>query len=246
MARTNPRGRILVVDDDASVRSLLQATFELEGFDIATCGDAAEARRAPKDSYDLVVLDLGLPGAVGLDLLSDLVAGGSMPVIVFTGIDIPEAAVRALDRGADDVVVKPSSPSEVVARVRAVLRRTRRAEASRSIEIGNLSIDTEARELRVNGHPVELTAKEFDLLAFLAAHPGKVFTRHQLMVGVWNSRAEWQLEATVTEHVRRLRIKIERDPRQPERLLTVRGVGYRFERRAVTADDRVGDATVAA
>ncbi|MEY2431270.1 MAG: hypothetical protein QOC92_995, partial [Acidimicrobiaceae bacterium] len=152
-----------------------------------------------------------------------------------SGVDAEKARVRALEVGADDFILKPPSAPDLVARVRAVLRRSRRVQTASVIEVGELAVDVDAREVRVNGSRVELTVKEFDLLAFMAARPGQAFTRHQLLVSVWQSASEWQSAATVTEHVRRVRLKIEPDPGQPRHLVTVRGVGYRFARGQIKA-----------
>jgi DNA-binding response OmpR family regulator len=229
----NHLGRVLVVDGDDEARLLLRAALDLEGFAVSTCEDGPAAIRSLRSaSTDLVILDLLTPGIAGLDLLRAVTEVHRGALIVLTGIEAVDARVRALDLGADDFIVKGVTQREVIARVHAVLRRAMVTSPTRTIEFGSVAVDLDAREVRVDGDQVAFTTKEFDLLVFLARHPGRVFTRHQLLAGVWMSTSDWQDEATVTEHVRRVRYKIERVPCRPERLVTVRGVGYRFERRA--------------
>jgi two-component system phosphate regulon response regulator PhoB len=175
-----------------------------------------------------VVLDLGLPGVDGEEVLGRLRRDGALPVIVLTGRSEERERVRVLDLGADDYIVKPCSLPELEARIRAVLRRGQPAAPSSRIEHADLVIDRNAHRVEIEGRPVDLTPKEFDLLAFLAGAPDQVFTREDLLEHVWGSTQDWQDPATVTEHIRRLRLKIERDPGQPRWLHTVRGVGYRF------------------
>ena len=161
-----------------------------------------------------------------------------MPVILLTGRSAEADKVLGLRSGADDYVLKPFSPDELVARVETVLRRSGRLSgpaalpepaAGRVLEFGGLEVDLDSREVRVAGRHVAMTAREFDLLAFLASAPRRVFSREQLLRQVWDSSTEWQADATVTEHVRRIRRKIEPDPDQPRWVLTIRGAGYRFE-----------------
>ena len=225
--------KILIVDDETEIRELVTGVLEMEGHQVVTASNGMEAmERLEKDQPDLVVLDLMMPVISGLEVLADIRQKGAVPVILLTALESEDNRVRGLRLGADDYVVKPFSPRELSARISAVLRRTGGAPAVNSIiEHRHLRIDLASREVFVHGVPVETTAKEFDLLAFLAAAPGRVFTRHQLLREVWHSSAEWQQEGTVTEHIRRLRSKIEDVPDQPLWLQTVRGVGYRFERR---------------
>jgi DNA-binding response OmpR family regulator len=230
------QGRIVVVDDDRSARVLLRTTLALEGFDVRSFGEGAGALQALRqESADLVIVDMVMPGVSGLDLIEAVTEAHRGPIVVVSGVDAEKARVRALEVGADDFILKPPSAPDLVARVRAVLRRSRRVQTASVIEVGELAVDVDAREVRVNGSRVELTVKEFDLLAFMAARPGQAFTRHQLLVSVWQSASEWQSAATVTEHVRRVRLKIEPDPGQPRHLVTVRGVGYRFARGQIKA-----------
>lgn len=232
---TGRGARILVVDDDEDVRGVAASALVAEGYEVIEVGSGMEAfAQLEGDPPDLVVLDVVMPGISGLEVL-DHVRGEhpSLPVILLSGLGAEENIVRGLRLGAEDYMVKPVSPKVLIARVeRTLMRRREIVGQARLLVYGSVSIDTDAREVRRHGELVDLTAKEFDLLAFLASNPGRVFTRRQLLVEVWHSNSEWQQEATVTEHIRRLRRKIEADHNRPELIVTVRGVGYRFERRA--------------
>jgi DNA-binding response OmpR family regulator len=222
--------RILVVDDEAIVREVIATYLEKEGYRVSTSADGAEARRLLQATQpDLVILDVMLPGRSGLDLLADLRREGDTPVILLTARVEEGDRVAGLDLGADDYVTKPFSPRELVARVKSVLRRSQPRPAGGRMEFGPLVIDPGARDVLLNGQSVELTAREFDVLTFLAASPRQVFTRNHLLEQVWDSSAEWQDPATVTVHVRRIRQKIEADAQNPRWIVTVWGVGYRFE-----------------
>jgi len=221
---------VLVVDDDTSVRTLLSRALSVEGFRVETVEDGHGARQAMATlEPDLVVLDLSLPHEDGLDILTKLRETSDVPVILLTGRGAEDDRILGLKLGADDYLVKPFSPSELAVRISAVLRRTRQARRSTMLDFGDLRLDLTTREVLVHGIPVTMTAKEFDLLAFLAASPRQVFGREQLLQNVWSSSSDWQDDATVTEHVRRVRRKIEDNPDQPRWVTTVRGVGYRFE-----------------
>ncbi len=223
--------RILVVDDDERVRTLLSWQLEAEGFIVRCTADGTEALRfIDRECPDLVVLDLSLPGVAGLDVLRKVRQRGddvSLPVIILSGRSGETDRIVGLDLGADDYLVKPFSPGELAARVRSVLRRTRPPAAA--ADPAGISVNVATREAFVRGRLVDLTAREFDLLAFLVRNPRQVFTRPQLLRSVWDSETGWQSEATVTEHIHRLRHKLEDDPAQPRWLQTVRGVGYRLE-----------------
>jgi DNA-binding response OmpR family regulator len=221
--------RILVVDDEPRVREVVAAYLEREGYRVDQAADGSAAR-AQLDGTppDLVILDVMFPGASGLDFLTELRAQGDVPVILLTARAEETDRILGLELGADDYVVKPFSPRELVARVRTVLRRARPIPEVERIEFDRLAIDVPSREVTVDGSSVPLTAKEFDLLVYLAAHPRQVFSRAQLLDQVWDSSADWQDPATVTVHVRRLRSKLESDPANPRWLETVWGVGYRF------------------
>jgi two-component system, OmpR family, phosphate regulon response regulator PhoB len=231
---TAPRspGRLLVVDDDPEVRGMLIRLLEDEGYKIseATTGDEAIAA-LQKSPPDLVILDVMLTTESGFDVLAAIRRSSDVPVILVTAKGQETDRVLGLKLGADDYVVKPFSGAELAARVGSVLRRsaTRVPPTIGPMEFGELVIDTLAREIKVSGQLVETTAKEFALLAFLAGSPRQVFTREQLLAQVWDSSSEWQDAGTVTEHIRRIRRKIESDPDHPRWVRTVRGVGYRFE-----------------
>ncbi len=221
---------ILVVDDDVDLRAIVRDALEREGFAVDEAGDGATAlTKVSALGPELVVLDLHLPEVRGLDVLRGIRTSGTTPVIVLSGLGQEADRIVGLELGADDYMVKPFSPRELVARVRSVLRRADTRNIGTTLEFGDLHIDLMTREVRVHGEAVELRRREFDLLAFMSAAPRQVFSREQLLVNVWHSAPEWQGDATVAEHVHRLRAKIERDPRRPERIVTVRGVGYRFE-----------------
>lgn len=242
---------VLVVDDDEDVRTVARWQLEAEGFHVLTAADGQAALDVvEQDRPDVVLLDLTLPLVAGLDVLTRIRRHrADLPVIVVSGRSGETDRIVGLDLGADDYVVKPFSPAELAARVRSVLRRSGRREeaattatttttapprgpeAPSAVDRGpsDLMIDRATRTVVVRGDTVELTAREFDLLAFLADSPRHVFTRDQLLESVWHSSSDWQEAATVTQHVHRLRRKLERDPDRPRWLRTVRGVGYRFE-----------------
>ncbi len=222
--------RILVVDDEPMVREVLVTYLEREGYavDQATDGKAA-LELAASAKPDLIVLDVMLPEVDGFTVLSRLRQTSSVPVILVTARTAEPDRIVGLELGADDYVVKPFSPREVVARVRSVLRRAHAPMVSDRLEFDGLVVDGSSREVRLDGDPVELTPKEFDLLAYLAASPRIAMSRSTLLENVWDSSPYYQDPSTVTVHVARLRQKIERDPNQPRWITTVRGVGYRFE-----------------
>ncbi len=203
------------------------------GFTVLECADGASAVDiAAAGQISLVVLDLGLPDLGGLEVLRRIRNAGPVPVIVLTARDDETDRVIALEMGADDYVTKPFSLRELTARVKAVLRRTGDHTGPTPdgdvLEFAGLSIDRRCRDVTVGVERVELTAKEFDLLAFLASSPRQVFSRDQLLRHVWESDPSWQDPSTVAEHVHRLRRKIEPDPAAPRWIETLRGAGYRF------------------
>jgi two-component system response regulator ResD len=233
---------ILIVDDEPIVRDVVARYLENDGYGILEASDGDDARaQIEVSSPSLVVLDVMLPGTDGLTLCRWIRKHGGVPVIMLTargGAAHPHRArargavadrIVALDLGADDYMTKPFSPRELAARVRSVLRRTTAgpAQGALRLELDGLVIDPETRDVTLDGGPVQLTAKEFDLLFFLASHPRHVFSRDQLMSRVWGYAAAFDT-GTVTVHIRRLRSKIEVDPARPTRLETVWGVGYRF------------------
>ncbi|HEX6230051.1 MAG TPA: response regulator transcription factor [Solirubrobacterales bacterium] len=232
MAEQATRRTVLVVDDEPTIAEVVARYLERAGYSARTAGDGLEALRlASEHEPDLVVLDLMLPQLDGLEVLQRLHAdrGRRTPVIVLTAKGEQDDKLTGLRRGADDYIVKPFSPSELVARVDAVLRRVQPPiEDSAPLEFGGLQIDPRARRVRRDGEEVQLSQREFDLLHFLASHPGQAFSRDQLMDRVWDA-AVYSDTSTVTVHVRRLRAKIEPDPEQPRFIQTVWGVGYRFQ-----------------
>ncbi len=230
MTSTEPE-QILVVDDEPMVREVVVAYLEREGFrvDEASTGGAA-LKHIQESPPDLVVLDVMLPEVDGFSVLTELRRTGNIPVILLTARTDETDRVLGLELGADDYVAKPFSPRELVARVRSVLRRSNPApKTTEVLEFDDLVVDEQAREVTLAGVAVEMTPKEFELLAFLAKSPRQVFSRSQLLEQVWDSSADWQDPSTVTVHVRRLRRKLEKDPENPRWITTVWGVGYRFE-----------------
>ena len=222
--------RVLVVDDEDAVRLLIARYLAAEGFSVEEAADTPEAEGAlATRSPDLVLLDVVLPSEDGLDFLARLRRSSEVPVILLTAKGDESDRVLGLKLGADDYVVKPFSPAELVARVNSVLRRSGSAGARSRLEFDGLVIDTATRQVVADGTAVALRAREFDLLAFLAASPRQVFSREQLLQQVWESSGEWQDPRTVNEHVRRIRKHIEKDPEEPRWLKTARGVGYYLE-----------------
>ncbi|HET9731318.1 MAG TPA: response regulator transcription factor [Acidimicrobiales bacterium] len=222
--------RLLVVDDDDDVRAMVSQILSADGYRVLEARDGKGALEAVvEQSPDLVLLDVVLGGEDGMDVLATLRRTSDVPVIMLTGKGQEIDRVLGLKLGADDYVVKPFSPAELSARIGSVLRRSRPREVSGRMQFADLAIDPTTREIILHGQVVEMTAKEFDLLAFLARSPRQVFSRAQLLENVWESSSDWQGEGTVTEHVRRIRRKIEEDPDNPRWVRTVRGVGYRFE-----------------
>jgi DNA-binding response OmpR family regulator len=223
-----PMATILVVDDEPKITRLVRDYLENAGFGVIVAGDGSEAlMRARTERPDLVVLDLGLPALDGLDVTRRLRADGDVPIIMLTARDDETDRIIGLELGADDYVTKPFSPRELVARVRAVLRRHERAGSSDRLTAGVLALDVGRMRATVDGRPVELTATEFGLLAAMARHPGRVFTRSQLLDAIHGVAFE-SYERAIDAHVRNIRRKIETDPHQPRHLLTVYGVGYRL------------------
>ena len=231
--------RVLVVDDDEGVRTGVTWALEADGFEVTAVDNGIAALEVIESSPpSLVVLDLSLPGIGGLDILRRLRASQErsgrdrLPIIVLSGRDGETDRIVGLDLGADDYLVKPFSPGELAARVRSVLRRStdyNACPATFEPTGTGVEIDRESRYVWVDGEPVDLAAKEFDLLAYFVDHPHRACTRAELLSAVWSSHAGWQTEATVTEHVYRLRHKVEDDARRPRRLRTVRAIGYRWE-----------------
>jgi two-component system response regulator ResD len=222
--------RVLVVDDEAIVRDVLTRYLEKEGFRVDAAEDGEVALElAARSRPDIVVLDLMLPKVDGFEVFRRLRGLGDVPVVMLTAKGEEVDRVVGLELGADDYVSKPFSPREVVARIRAVLRRGERvARDGILLVVGGLEIDRPRREVRRDGSLLHLTRKEYDLLELLASHPGCTFTRTDLLESVWDFAWDGD-SSTVTVHIRRLREKIEDDSSDPRHLVTVWGVGYRFE-----------------
>jgi phosphate regulon transcriptional regulator PhoB len=224
--------RILVVDDEADLVELVSYNLKKEGFsvDSASDGEAALAK-IRKGGYGLVVLDLMLPGIQGIELcriLRNDPKTGSLPIIMLTAKGEEVDRILGLEMGADDYISKPFSPRELVARVKAVLRRSTEKPASgKLLKTGELEIDPEKYTVSVKGKPIKLSATEFKLLLFLAERKGKVFSRDQLLDAVWRDEAFVE-PRTVDVHIRRLRANIEADPAHPKYIKTMRGIGYLF------------------
>jgi two-component system, OmpR family, response regulator ResD len=223
---------VLVVDDEPTIAEVVARYLERAGYETVTAGDGLEALRVAEERRpDLIVLDLMLPGLGGLEVLRQLGEsdGPRTPVIVLTAKGEQDDKLVGLGSGADDYVVKPFSPSELVARVDAVLRRVLPdGDDSEPLRFDGLEIDVRAHRVTAHGEEAQLSQREFDLLQFLATHPGQVFSRYQLMDRVWEPAFHGD-PGTVTVHVRRLRTKIEPDPERPRFIQTVWGVGYRFQ-----------------
>jgi len=227
----NAMKRILVVDDEEMIVRTVKAYLDQEGFKTYTASDGEEALRAfSEKGPDLIVLDLMLPKVSGVEVTKRIRSTSRVPIIMLTAKASEADRVVGLELGADDYVVKPFSPRELVARIRAVLRRIEGdAAGGEQIRTGNLDIDLKTREVKVKGDLIELTPTEFDLLAFLARHPGQVFTRLQLLREVQGYTYD-AFARTIDTHVKNLRRKIEEDSKDPKYILTVHGVGYRFYR----------------
>jgi two-component system alkaline phosphatase synthesis response regulator PhoP len=227
---------ILVVDDEPKIATLARDYLEHAGFAVLTAGDGPSALATIRQRRpDLVVLDLGLPGLDGLDVTRELRRDSSIPIVMLTARDDELDKLLGLELGADDYLTKPFSPRELVARVRAVLRRADRApETAETIQAGDVILDLPRMRAEVAGTAVDLTPTEFQLLATIAARPGRIFTRAQLLDALHGVAFE-SYERAIDSHIKNLRRKLEPDPRRPRYVLTVYGVGYRF------ADDRAPD-----
>ncbi|MCB0166847.1 MAG: response regulator transcription factor [Anaerolineae bacterium] len=224
---------ILVVDDEPNIREVVELYLQREGYEVEVAGDGATALQAiERKAPDLIVLDLMLPAINGLQITRILREGDyNIPIIMLTAKSEEADRITGLELGADDYVTKPFSPKELVARVKAVLRRVSSKATvdtqAQPLTIGSITVNPTTRQVLVNDHEVILTAKEFDLLWFFMNHPGQVFTRDQVLDHVWGYDFFGD-SSTVTVHVRRLREKIEARPTKPEYILTVWGVGYKF------------------
>ena len=230
----------LVIDDDDGMRSFVRARLEAEGFAVIEASSGEAGLELLSTDVSVVLVDVGLPGIDGFTVVRTIRGSSQVPIVMMTGAGDEGDRVLGLELGADDYIVKPFLPREMTARIRAAVRRSSgiqpgSTDLDASAATAGLVIDASTREVRVAGAVLELTAKEFDLLAFLAAHPRQVFTRDQLLQQVWQSEPGWVGGGTVTEHIYRVRKELERHPQCRASIATIRGVGYRFE---TTSDQR--------
>src|SRR5215210_8563034 len=223
--------KILIVEDDPAVRDILKIALEREGMTVEAVGNGERALKSFRDAgvLDLVILDIMLPDIDGITLCQELRRSSDVPIVMLTAREGERNVVVGLEVGADDYVTKPASPAEVVSRVRAHLRRRRMDAQAASIkyELRDLVIDVSRRQVRVRGEQVDLTTTEFAILSLLAAHPGWVYSRQQIMQQLWDG--DFYGEARSADvHIQRIRKKIEPDPKNPHYIQTVRGIGYKF------------------
>ncbi len=220
---------ILVVEDEDNIREVIGRYLEREGFNVREAADGYAALDAISEQEpDLIVMDLMLPGIDGLTLTRQVQQQSGTPIIILTARGDTSDRIRGLDWGADDYLPKPFSPRELVSRIHAVLRRVGEAAVS-EIAFGEVTMAHSSRQVEVSGQSVSLTAREFDLLWFMAGHPNQVFSRESLLDNVWGPDFSGD-PSTVTVHMRHLREKVEKDPSAPRHLVTVWGVGYRFDK----------------
>ena len=225
------RPLVLLVEDDETVSEVVERYLEREGFRVEVVPDGADAIGRFDDEVDLIVLDIMLPGMDGLEVCRRLRATSSVPIIMLTALGEESDRIMGLELGADDYLAKPFSPRELTARVKSVLRRASGTLAPQvaqgELRAGAISLNLDAHEVAVDDYPIVLTSREFELLAWLMMHPKRVFTREELLERVWGY--SYGDKSTVTVHVRRLREKIEADPAKPRHVVTVWGLGYRFD-----------------
>lgn len=222
--------RILIVEDEESILMALEDDLKLEGYEVTGIKDGLQGFSAAKEeAYDLIILDVMLPGMNGFDVCKQLRQSGVMtPILMLTAKSQEIDRVLGLELGADDYVTKPFSPRELLARVKAILRRTSRSEEEMDVyRFGNVEVDIKKHEVRKNGQPVYLTALEFSLLHFLIEHKDRVVSRLTILDEVWDEDV-YVLPRTVDTHIAHLRKKIEDDPTNPEHIINVHGIGYRF------------------
>jgi DNA-binding response OmpR family regulator len=232
--------RILLADDEQSILTLLSYPLRQDGYDVVRASSGAEAlERFAEDEFDLVVLDVMMPNVDGLEVCRRMRASSSVPIIMLTAKGEEIDKVLGLELGADDYITKPFSIREFRSRVKAALRRSSMRPAAASadgdeqtepLEAGELRLDFDKRTLRMRGEVVRTTFVEFEIVSLLARHPGRVFTREGLLERIWGDSA-YRDPRTIDVHIRHLREKVERDPKEPEYIFTVRGVGYRFRDR---------------
>lgn len=219
--------KILVVDDDPAISEMLNIVLEAEGFDTVVVGDGNAAVAAARDEDpDLILLDVMLPGMSGIDVCRTVRESSTVPIVMLTARTDTVDVVQGLESGADDYITKPFKPKELIARVRARLRRSPEEETETTVRIGDLEINTAGHEVTRGGEQINLTPIEFELLSTLASRPGQVFSREALLEEVWGYRKSGDTRL-VNVHVQRLRSKVEKDPDDPQIVLTVRGIGYK-------------------
>lgn len=226
--------RILIIEDEREIAELERDYLEVNGFQCEIVSTGTEGlQKATSEPFDLIILDLMLPGIDGFALCNEIRKVKDIPILMVTARNEDIDLIRGFDRGADDYIKKPFNPNELVARVKAHIARydrlVQRGQEKKEIRVGSLVIDQEARRVYVNGVEKIFTAKEFDLLSFLAIHPNQVFTKEHLFERIWGIDAIGDT-STVTVHIRKIREKIEADPSNPEYIETVWGVGYRFKK----------------
>ncbi len=231
------RQRILIIDDDMDLCRLLRDNLMQEGYEVTVCHDGVTGATKARDAeYQLIILDIMLPRQNGYEVLAQIREKSVVPILMLTAKDSEGDKVSGLRMGADDYLTKPFANSELLARVSSLLRRYTVFNAgvpgNRVITAGSLSIDTAGREVRRGNRMIDLTAKEFDLLLFLAQNPGQVFTKKQIYHAVWNEEYAYD-DNNIMVHIRRLRKKLEDNPEKPEIILTVWGVGYKFDTAAL-------------
>lgn len=235
------KGKILVVDDEASIRQIIEARLKMAGFEVFTAGDGAEAMEQYYEVHpDLIVLDILMPRIDGLQVCREIRKRDTTPIIMLTAKGDIADRINALEMGADDYMIKPFSPRELEARIKAVLRRTYvKPSKPAVIEVDDIVIDLGRRLVLKSGQRVRLTEMEFSLLELLALHPGKAFSRNDILQEVWGYRVNQYSDTRVVDvHVSRLRSKLEKNVSEPELILTARGVGYMFQNFHLTQANR--------
>lgn len=226
------RQKILVIDDEASIRQIVETRLKLAGYEVITAADGVEAlEQAATHQPNLIVLDIMMPKLDGFEVCRELRKNMTTPIIMLTAKGDITDRIAALELGADDYVVKPFSPRELEARIKAVLRRTHTDQAKQTvINVDKLTIDTGKRQVLKNGEKVKLTEMEFNLLELLATNPGRAYSRSEILHQVWGYRLSQYSDTRVVDvHISRLRSKLEDDPSAPELILTARGTGYMFQ-----------------